>query len=199
MMPVIGRRTMRVSSKTCLSRSRSSHSLTPGPRPRERSGHGRARHPSSRRPGRVGLRVRALRRAHGRAEVQDRLPELRHAPRLQRSLTVPSSRGLVAVVGTENAQLFLRMKPEPLSQEACAFYVGALRALRAAGVPFLVGGAYAMERYTGLSRNTKDLDVFVHPRDTDAALAALADAGHQTEIAFPHWLGKAHCGDDTVD
>jgi hypothetical protein len=91
------------------------------------------------------------------------------------------------------------MKLDPLSQEACAFYVGALRALRAAGVPFLVGGAYAMERYTGLSRNTKDLDVFVHPRDTDAALAALAAAGHETEIAFPHWLGKAHCGDDTVD
>ncbi len=84
-------------------------------------------------------------------------------------------------------------------RQGCAFYVAALEAMSAARVPFLVGGAYAMERYTGLARDTKDLDVFVRAGDCERALAALARVGHETEVAFPHWLGKARCGDEMVD
>src|SRR5215210_3540573 len=40
------------------------------------------------------------------------------------------------------------------------FYCSALTTLLRAGVPFLVGGAYAFQRYTGIERHTKDLDVF---------------------------------------
>ena len=35
-------------------------------------------------------------------------------------------------------------------------------------MPFLVGGAYAFERYTGIARHTKDFDLFIHPRDVRA-------------------------------
>jgi hypothetical protein len=107
-------------------------------------------------------------------------------------------RDAVALAGTEGATIPV-MTTEALSQDACVFYVRALNALADARVPFLVGGAYAIERYTGLARNTKDLDLFVRSRDCDPALAALAAAGHETEVAFPHWLAKAHCGEDTVD
>jgi len=86
-----------------------------------------------------------------------------------------------------------------LRPDAAQFYVAALNLLRDAGVPFLVGGAYAFERYTGISRDTKDLDVFVRPRDRRWALDVLAAAGYRTEITFPHWLGKAFCGDDVLD
>lgn len=79
------------------------------------------------------------------------------------------------------------------------FYVTAMQRLEAAGIDFLVGGAYAFERYTGIARHTKDFDVFVHPRDVERVLAALAAAGCETELSFPHWLGKARCGDDFVD
>ena len=72
-------------------------------------------------------------------------------------------------------------------------------ALRDAGVPFLVGGAYASERYTGLERHTKDFDVFVRPRDRDPALGALAAAGYRTELTQPHWLAKAFNGEDVLD
>jgi len=79
-----------------------------------------------------------------------------------------------------------------------AFYVAALQAL-SARVPFLVGGAYALSRYTGIFRDTKDLDVFVHPRDVEATLDALAGAGYRTELTFPHWLGKAFSGEHVID
>src|SRR3954463_1076645 len=36
-----------------------------------------------------------------------------------------------------------------LEPEACAFYRRSLSVISEAGVPFLVGGAYAFERYTG--------------------------------------------------
>jgi len=82
-----------------------------------------------------------------------------------------------------------------LSPETAAFYRRAMAVLEQAGVPFLVGGAYAFAHYTGIVRHTKDFDLFILPRDFDAALAALAAAGYPVERNFPHWLGKAH-GED---
>jgi Uncharacterised nucleotidyltransferase len=74
-----------------------------------------------------------------------------------------------------------------------------MRALNEAGVEYMVGGAYAFARYTGIVRHTKDFDVFVHPRDFERALAALEQAGYPVERNFPHWLGKAWCGEYFVD
>src|SRR5207248_141969 len=68
-----------------------------------------------------------------------------------------------------------------------------------AGIDVLVGGAYAFARYTGIERHTKDFDVFVRRRDFQRTLEALARAGYHTEVPFPHWLGKAHCGEFFVD
>jgi hypothetical protein len=86
-----------------------------------------------------------------------------------------------------------------LDPTARAFYRQVMHELEANGVPFLVGGAYAFERYTGIARHTKDFDLFVHPRDVERALAMLAADGCETETPFPHWLAKARCGEDVVD
>ena len=83
--------------------------------------------------------------------------------------------------------------------DAEAVYRHVLEALREGGVEFLVGGAYAFTRYTGIERSTKDFDVFVRYTDRHRALEALADAGFDTEETFPHWLAKAFWGDDFVD
>ena len=85
---------------------------------------------------------------------------------------------------------------DPASRE---FYVHTLRLLQTAGVPFMLGGAYAFAQYTGIERHTKDLDIFVRPADAQRTLDVLEDAGYKTNLIFPHWLGKAHCGDDFVD
>jgi hypothetical protein len=86
-----------------------------------------------------------------------------------------------------------------LTPETRAFYCGVLHALAESGVPFLVGGAYAFARYTGIVRHTKDFDLFVRPADRDRVLAVLAGNGCETDVPFPHWLAKARCGEDFVD
>jgi hypothetical protein len=92
------------------------------------------------------------------------------------------------------------MQPAPLIDHATTeFYRAGLKALLAAGVPFLVGGAYGFERYTGVARHSKDFDIFVRQGDVERALAVLAGDGCATEIVFPHWLGKARHGPDFID
>jgi hypothetical protein len=79
------------------------------------------------------------------------------------------------------------------------FYRHAVRIMNAAGVPFLVGGAYAFAHYTGITRHTKDFDVFLRPADVERALAAFAAAGYRSEMLFAHWLAKGYHNDDFVD
>ena len=86
-----------------------------------------------------------------------------------------------------------------LADEERAFYCSTLEVFRRAKIEMLVGGAYAFARYTGIERHTKDLDVFVRERDFPRTMQALEAAGYQTEVPFPHWLGKAYCGEYFVD
>jgi len=79
------------------------------------------------------------------------------------------------------------------------FYQRSLVVLNEARIRYLVGGAFALEAYTGIARETKDLDLFLRQEDCPAALAALGRAGYATEVRFPHWLAKARNGDDCVD
>jgi hypothetical protein len=80
---------------------------------------------------------------------------------------------------------------EGMPPAAHSFYRAALETLQAAGLPFLVGGTFAFACYTGIARETKDIDIFLREPDLPAALAALEAAGYATEIPFPHWLAKA--------
>jgi hypothetical protein len=84
--------------------------------------------------------------------------------------------------------------PEELDVRASA-----LRALAESGVPFLVAGAYAFFEYTGIFRDTKDLDVFLHERDVPAAFRVLEQVGFRTDLLDPSWIGKAYHGEYYVD
>ena len=86
-----------------------------------------------------------------------------------------------------------------LDPRANAFYRDTLALLSDAEIPFLVGGAFAFAHYTGISRDTKDFDLFLLERDAQRALGVLARGGYRTELTFPHWLGKAFHGDHFVD
>jgi hypothetical protein len=79
------------------------------------------------------------------------------------------------------------------------FYVDSMELMRKGGVPFLVGGAYAFARYTGIERHTKDFDVFICRDDFPKAKRVFEAAGYQSELTFPHWLGKAFKGEDFID
>src|SRR5215813_5253700 len=75
----------------------------------------------------------------------------------------------------------------------------AIRVLEAAGVEFLVGGAYAYAHYTGVYRDTKDLDLFLRPEDTGRAMAILDTDGWTTEWHPDGWLAKGYKGEYYVD
>ncbi|MBV9080795.1 MAG: hypothetical protein JO102_06720 [Elusimicrobia bacterium] len=80
------------------------------------------------------------------------------------------------------------------------FYAAALSTLVANNVPFLVGGAYAFQHYTGIVRHTKDLDLFCKPSDCERLLAILESNGFKTEVTFRHWLAKVVSQDaDFID
>ncbi len=80
-----------------------------------------------------------------------------------------------------------------------AFYKRTVQVLNSARIPYLIGGAFALDFHVGIDRKTKDLDVFVRPEHAAAALDQLALAGYDVEMAESSWLGKAYCGADFVD
>jgi hypothetical protein len=113
------------------------------------------------------------------------MPKTTNAKAIKRPIAPPSGSG---------AEAAGEIKPETRD-----FYCHALTALGESGVPFLVGGGYAYERYVGIARHTKDFDLFVRPADAPRVLKRLREIGFHTDLTFPHWLGKAFCGDDFVD
>lgn len=70
-------------------------------------------------------------------------------------------------------------------------YRSALETLNRAGVPYVVSGLYAIHVYTGLYRQTKDLDLLMEPTVVLDAAAALKAAGFRVVLTEPHWLAKA--------
>lgn len=66
-------------------------------------------------------------------------------------------------------------------------------------IPYVVSGAFALQRHTGIWRDTKDLDLFLPGEHAPAALAALAEDGFETEVPDPVWLAKAHRDEYFVD
>jgi hypothetical protein len=83
-------------------------------------------------------------------------------------------------------------RPEHLEPATFAFYRACMPALNEAKCDYLVGGAYAFARYTGIERHTKDFDIFCREKDVDSILAVLERLGCETEKTFPHWLAKAY-------
>ncbi|MBS0421630.1 MAG: nucleotidyltransferase [Proteobacteria bacterium] len=87
----------------------------------------------------------------------------------------------------------------PQNAAAHDFYRRVMESLQDAGLPFLVGGGFALGHYTRILRDTKDFDIFVRREEYDAIMKVLARAGFDTELTFPHWLGKASCQHAYVD
>jgi hypothetical protein len=78
-------------------------------------------------------------------------------------------------------------------------YQLALRTLNRAGVPYVVSGLYALYEYTGIYRQTKDLDLLMEPGYVVEAARALAAAGFHTRLEQAHWLAKAFKDEAMVD
>ncbi len=103
-------------------------------------------------------------------------------------------------MGSEDPQLPVTSSTEPdWPPDARECYEDALHALLELGVPFVVGGAFAVHTHTGIWRTTKDLDLMLTAEDMPEALARLQSKGFETYVKDPVWLAKAHRGDYFVD
>jgi PAS domain-containing protein len=87
-------------------------------------------------------------------------------------------------------------EPDPQTRD---FYLDAMRVLDDAAIPYTIGGGYAMAYYTGIARNTKDLDLFIKPSDRDRTLSTLSAAGYKTEFFYEFWIAKALHGEAFID
>lgn len=81
-------------------------------------------------------------------------------------------------------QLF---QPPP---EAETFYAEGLKLLSSSDIPFLLAGTYAVTAYTGISRPTKDLDIFCKAGDYPRILSFFQERGYQIEVEDERWIAK---------
>ncbi len=93
--------------------------------------------------------------------------------------------------------------PQPLRARERIVFARVLRAMEQAGIPFMIAGAFAIHYYTGLWRNTKDMDLVILPRDREAACEALRRAGmsdyYDVEPYDREWIFRSHEEDEIVD
>jgi hypothetical protein len=86
-----------------------------------------------------------------------------------------------------------------IPEEEREVYRRALDTLNSSGVPYVVSGLYALYEYTGIYRQTKDLDLFVDPVHIIEAARVLQRAGFGTYLEQSHWIAKAMWGDKQID
>jgi predicted nucleotidyltransferase len=84
-------------------------------------------------------------------------------------------------------------------KDANAFYREALEILTEEKIPFILSGAFALRYYTGIYRDTKDMDVFCRPADHIRILKLFADKGYHTELTDARWLAKVFKGENFID
>lgn len=74
----------------------------------------------------------------------------------------------------------------------------ACQVLKEAGIPYMVGGSVAVWAY-GRRRATKDVDLFISPKQPFVALDALGKRGFFTRDSDAGWLYKAYKDEFLID
>lgn len=78
-------------------------------------------------------------------------------------------------------------------------YREALQAINGTGIPYVLSGLYAVHAYTGVYRETKDLDLLVTPDVVVPVAETLKAVGFRVELTEEHWLAQGFKGDVQVD
>jgi len=84
-------------------------------------------------------------------------------------------------------------------KESTAFFKEALEILAQSKISYLIGGAFAVFQYSGIYRNTKDLDVFCKYSDFPKILKFFKDKGFRVELTDARWLAKIFKGEYFID
>jgi hypothetical protein len=90
-------------------------------------------------------------------------------------------------------------EPKAPSPQAEAFYTEVLRELKRSGQPVLLAGTFAVCAYTGITRPTKDLDVFCRAGDFPRILGHFQNLGFAVEVEDERWIAKVRRGEQFFD
>ncbi len=111
--------------------------------------------------------------------------------------------------GTERVDLTMSRPPlqfrwaAAISEGEWLIYRDAIDTVRATGVPFMLGGGFALASFTGRWRDTKDIDFYIKPQDREAVVAALGRAGFADYYGrLPYdrkWIYRSTRSDVIVD
>jgi hypothetical protein len=82
--------------------------------------------------------------------------------------------------------------PPDLAPEMRALFCEVLEHMNRIKLPYVIAGAFALQKHTGIWRTTKDLDLFLPAEVAAEALAHLEEQGFDVEVCDPVWLAKAH-------
>ncbi|HLL41610.1 MAG TPA: nucleotidyltransferase, partial [Segetibacter sp.] len=88
---------------------------------------------------------------------------------------------------------------EEQRKEAHEFYREALELLDESGAKYMLGGAFAMFHYTGVYRDTKDLDIFCKSTEYPKILKYFCEKGYRIELTDVRWLAKVFKGEYFID
>lgn len=83
--------------------------------------------------------------------------------------------------------------------EAKTFYREALQMLNESGASYMLGGAFAFFHYTGIFRDTKDLDVFCKASEYPKIMKFFSEKGYRTELTDVRWLAKVFKDEYYID
>ncbi|QQG43875.1 MAG: nucleotidyltransferase [Candidatus Roizmanbacteria bacterium] len=82
------------------------------------------------------------------------------------------------------------MDKKTLIAQTEEFYKSVLKSINRKKIPFMMGGTYALHHYTGINRETKDMDIFCKGGDYPFLLRSLRDDGYRIRILDDRWLAK---------
>jgi len=82
-------------------------------------------------------------------------------------------------------------QPSEAPREQVELFRDVLTELENCRMPYAVSGAFSLRQHTGICRYTKDLDLFLTAKNSNAALSCLHEAGMECEVTDPVWLSKA--------
>ena len=91
------------------------------------------------------------------------------------------------------------MAGKSLASPAHVFYAEVLKILKDSKFTFMVAGGFAVNYYTGLSRPTKDIDIFVKAGDYPKILNKFTSLGYKTQVSDERWIAKIFKGKLYVD
>ena len=84
-----------------------------------------------------------------------------------------------------------------------ALYEKVMDAAVQSDIPFAIGGAFGLATYTGITRNTKDLDLYILPRDRERAIDMVSRLGltdYFEQAPYErHWIYRATLDGVIVD